>query len=154
MKIVCWNVQGARKSQLRLEVGFINRIIKPDILILLETMVNEQDANLIITNLGFSHYDTIPTENHCGGIWCLWNPINVDVSILVKESRAIHCQIKDNVKNKQCLLTAVYALAQERHKDAFWQHLKQLNEFVNLPWCIMRDLTKYSTHQKRYEVPL
>ena len=71
MKIVCWNVQGAKKSQLRLELGFINRPIRPDILILVETMVNEQNADLIIRNLGFSHFNTITTKNHCGGIWCL-----------------------------------------------------------------------------------
>ena len=142
MKIVCWNVQGAKKSQLQLEIGFINRTIKPDILILLETMVNDQHAGLIRRNLGFSHYDMIPTENHCGGIWCLWNPINVEVSILAKESRAAHCLIKDSVNNKQCLLTAVYTPAQERDKDVFWQHLKQLNESVNLLWCIMADFNE------------
>ena len=68
MKVVYWNVQGAKKPQLRLEVGFINHTIKPDILILLETMVNEQNADLIIRTLGFSHYERIPTDNHCGGI--------------------------------------------------------------------------------------
>ena len=41
MKVVCWNVQGAKKPQLRVEVGFINRTIRPNILILLENMVNE-----------------------------------------------------------------------------------------------------------------
>ena len=63
MKIVCWNVQGAKKSQLRLEVRFINRTIKLDILILLETMVNDQNADSIIRNLGFSHYNMIPAKN-------------------------------------------------------------------------------------------
>jgi len=124
MKIFCWNVQGAKKSQSRLEVGFINRTITLDILILLETMVNEQNADLIVRKLGLSHYNMIPTFNHCGGIRCLWNPINIDVSILAKESRAIDCHIKDNLNNKQCILIAVYAPTQERDKDAFWHHLK------------------------------
>jgi len=48
MKVVCWNVQGAKKSQLRLEVGFISHTIRLNILILLGTMVNEQNANMII----------------------------------------------------------------------------------------------------------
>jgi len=91
---------------------------------MLETMVNDQNADLIIGTLGFSHYDMIPTVNHCGGIWCLWNPINIEVSTLAQESRAIHCHIKDIAKNKECILTTVYALAQERDKDYFWQHLK------------------------------
>jgi len=57
MKIVCWNVQEVKKSQL--EVGFIIRTVRLDILILLETMVNEQNANLIITKLGFSHKESL-----------------------------------------------------------------------------------------------
>jgi len=68
MKIICWNVQGAKKSQLRHEVKFINRTIKPDILILLETLVNCQNSSLIIRQLGFQHSSTIPPVNHKGGI--------------------------------------------------------------------------------------
>ena len=86
MKIICWNVQGAKKPQLRQEVGFINRTIKPDILILLETLVNCQNSNLIIKQLGYQFSSTIPPVNHMGGIWLLWNDVNADVSILAKES--------------------------------------------------------------------
>jgi len=53
MEIICWNVQEAKKSQLYHEVGFINQTIKPNILILLETMVNCQNANLIIKKCGY-----------------------------------------------------------------------------------------------------
>jgi len=35
-----------------MEVGFINRTIKPDILILTETMVNEGNTECIIKSLG------------------------------------------------------------------------------------------------------
>ena len=66
MKIICWNNQGAKKSQLRHEVGFINRTIKPDILILLETLVNYQNTDLIIKQLGYSYYSTIPPINPWG----------------------------------------------------------------------------------------
>jgi len=54
-------------------MAFINRTIKPDILFLLETIVNERNTELIIRNLGFSQYDTIPTVNHGG-----WNLVSVE----------------------------------------------------------------------------
>ena len=66
MKIICWNVEGAKKSQLRHEVGLINRTIKPNILILLETLVNCQNTDLIINQLGFNYSSTIPPVNHMG----------------------------------------------------------------------------------------
>jgi len=142
MKVVSCNVQGAKKPQLQLEVGFINRTIRPGILILVETMVNEHNADLIIKTLGFSHYERIPTDNHCSGIWCLWNSINVDVTIIAKESRAIHCHVIHNVNNKQCMLIAIYAPGRSGHKDVFWRHLKQLNELINLPWCLIGDFNE------------
>ena len=49
-------------------MAFINRTIKPDILFLLETMVTEQNTKLIINNLGFSQYETIPKVNHGGNL--------------------------------------------------------------------------------------
>jgi len=49
-------------------VEFINRTIKPDILILLETMVNDCNAERIVKTLGYQFYDTILTHNHAGGI--------------------------------------------------------------------------------------
>ena len=77
MKIICWNVQGAKKLQLHQEVGFINRTIKPDILILLETLVNCQNSNLIIKQVGYQFSSTVPPVNHMGvfgyfGIMLMW----------------------------------------------------------------------------------
>jgi len=105
-------------------------------------MVNEQNADLIIRTLGFSHYERIPTDNHCGGILCPWDSVNVDVIIIAKESRAIHCHVVDNVNNKQCMLTIIYAPAWSRDKDVFWHHLKQLNELITLPWCLIGDFNE------------
>jgi len=80
--------------------------------------------------------------NYYGGIWCLWNQINIDVTIIAKQSRAIHYHVVDNTNSKQFILTATYAPAQDRDKDAFWHHLKQLNESINLLWCIIGDFNE------------
>jgi len=119
MKIICWNIQGAKKSQLWQEVGFTNRTINPDILILLETMVNCPNTDRIIGHLGYTHFSTVPTVNHVGGIWVLWNTANVDVTVLTKELRFVHCLVLDKINAKQCLVSAVYAPAQESQKHEF-----------------------------------
>ena len=142
MKVICWNIQGAKKSQLRHEVGFINRTIKPDILILLETLVNCQNTDLIINQLGYRFSSTIPPVNHTGGIWLLWNDDNVDVSVVAKETRIIHCLVHDKLTAKECLLSAVYAPARENHKDAFWDHLQHLNDSIDQPWVLMGDFNE------------
>ena len=94
--------------------------------------------------MGFSHYKRIPTNNHnhYGGTWCLWNSVNVDVTIIAVESMAIDCHVVDNVNNEQCMLTAIYAPSHSGDKDVFWHHLKQLNELITLPWCIIGDFNE------------
>jgi len=121
-------------------MGFINRTIKLAILILLEIMVNKYNADLIIQSLGFTNYAKIPIDNHCGGIWCLWNLVNVNVTIMATES--IHCHVVDNVNNKQCMLTAIYTPARSGDKDVFLHHLKQLNDLITLSWCIIGDFNE------------
>ena len=79
----------------------------------------------------------IPTFNHRGGIWCLWNPSNIEVNVIAKENNAIHCHVIEKDNNKQFILSTVYAHAQEKDKDALWHHVEQLSNSVNLPWCIM-----------------
>jgi len=116
MKILCWNVQGAKKFQLQQEVGFINRTIKSDILILLETMVNMHNAVLIVKRLGFQNYSTIPPQDHVGGMWLPWNADNGVVNIIAKEARIIHCTVFDKINSNQCMLSAIYAPAQEHEK--------------------------------------
>jgi len=59
MKIIIWNVHGAKKVELQHEVGFINRTINPDILLLTETMVNEENTQRIILTLGFPKFEFI-----------------------------------------------------------------------------------------------
>ena len=74
-----WNIQGAKKAQLQLEVGLINRKINPGILFLIETMVNEHNTQQIIRAVGFrnliSFYLTIMWVEYglCREIimWCL-----------------------------------------------------------------------------------
>ena len=48
-----------KKSQFLQEVEFINRTIKPKILILIETVINECKIEWIIKTLGYQNYDTI-----------------------------------------------------------------------------------------------
>ncbi|KAJ8435767.1 LOW QUALITY PROTEIN: hypothetical protein Cgig2_019186 [Carnegiea gigantea] len=92
---------GAKKHQLREEIKILNRKICPDILILLEMMTNEVNTHQIISKLGYDHFDYVLPENHCGGIWILWNNDNISVQVFLKEQRAIHLLVHDKIFNKR-----------------------------------------------------
>jgi len=142
MKILCWNVQGAKKPHFPQEVGYIKRTVNPDILILLETMVNDCTADRIVKSLGYQFYDTIPTFNQTGGIWVLWNTVNVDVTVMAKEDRVLPCVVYEKSTAKQVLLSAVYAPANPQDKDAFWAYLKKVSDTIDLPWCLIGDFNE------------
>ena len=142
MKVVIWNVQGSKKAQLQLKVGFINRTIKRDILFLIETMVNEHNSERIIRTLGFHNFDYILPHNHVGRIFILLNDENVELDILAKKQRAVYCSVFEKSTNKRCIVTAVYASAQIHEKCAFWNHLKSLNATVTFPWCTLGDFNE------------
>ena len=71
MKIISWNVQGAKKVQVLEEAKILKRNIQPDILFLLDTMTNEKNTQIIIQKTGFDHFDFVFLVNHSGGIWVL-----------------------------------------------------------------------------------
>jgi len=59
--------------------------INHDILILTETMVNEESTRRIISSLGFCNYDFILLNYHVWRIWLLWKDENVGHNIITKE---------------------------------------------------------------------
>ena len=90
MKILAWNVQGAKKHQLREEVRYLQKAQQPDLLFLLETMTSDRTAKQLLPQFGFEYFDYSLPVNHSGGIWVLWNNQNILASVLLKEERAIH----------------------------------------------------------------
>jgi len=107
MKIVAWNVQGAKKGQIREEIRYLNQAKKPDLLFLIETMTAEDYTRKILPQLGFEHFDYTLPVNHTGGIWVLWNTKNIMANVLLKEDRAIHMLIFDIVLQKFSIISGI-----------------------------------------------
>ena len=40
------------------------------------------------------------------------------------------------------ILSGIYAPAQQREKEAFWDHLKELNGVIDLPLCLIWDFNE------------
>jgi len=64
MKIISWNVQGLKGVQVMQEITFLLRIHKPNMLFLIETLVNESNLLRFLPKLGFAHFDYILPLNH------------------------------------------------------------------------------------------
>ena len=142
MKVLAWNVQGAKRSQLQEEVKYLRTVHKPDLVFLLETMATETTTQKILPQLGFDHFDYTLPVNHSGGIWVLWNKTNILANVLIKEDRAIHMLVFDILIQKFSIISGIYAPAQQRHKDAFWNRLSNVNNVFDNPWCLIGDFNE------------
>jgi len=67
MRIISWNVQGSKKAQVVQEILFLKRTHSPQMIFLLETLVNKKHILQILPKMGFEHFDYIEPVNHSGG---------------------------------------------------------------------------------------
>jgi len=142
MKVLAWNVQGAKKQQLREEVRYLQKVQQPDLVFLIETMSSDITAKQMLPQFGFDYFDYSLPVNHSGGIWVLWNNKNILANVLLKEARAIHMLVLDVSSQQFSIISGVYAPAQPNQKDAFWAHLKNLNSVIDKPWCLIGDFNE------------
>ena len=111
MKILAWNVQGAKKHQFREEVRYVQQVQQPDLVFLLETMTSDRTAKQLLPQFGFDYFDYSLPVNHSGGIWVLWNNKNILANVLLKEERAIHMLVFDVTSQQFSIISGVYAPA-------------------------------------------
>ena len=92
--------------------------------------------------MGFEHFDYVEPVKHSGALAVLWDNGIIHASVLKKEQRAIHMVVYDTLKKCSSIISGVYAPAQTQDKYRFWNQLKQLNNVIDLPWCIIGDLNE------------
>jgi len=108
-----------KKSQVLQDVMFLKRVHNPNIMFILETMVNTKHITNILPETRFEHFEYVDAVNHYGGIAVLWNNETIYVSILSKEQRAIHLLVHDIEKNQNVIVNGMYAPAQHKKKSRF-----------------------------------
>ena len=149
MRIICWNVQGTKKTQVLQEIAFLKRTHKPQLIFLLETLVNKKNLLDILPKMGFDHFDYVEPVNHSGGLAVLWDNGTIHALVLNKEHRAIHMLVYDTVRKSNSIISGVYAPAQYQDKDRFWDHLAQLHQVFDLPWCIIGDMNELANPMEK-----
>ena len=48
--------------------------------------------------------------------------------------------IRNTANASNSILSGIYAPAQNREKDVCWDQLAQINNIINIPWCLIGDL--------------
>ena len=50
--------------------------------------------------------------------------------------------VHDTTNANSVITSEIYVLAQQREKEAFWDHLRELNGVIDLPWCLIEDINE------------
>lgn len=79
MNIISWNTRGVGSADFRRAFRDLCASYNPDLLILTETRLSGVRATNIISFLGFERYLKVDSIGFSGGIWILWNPLNIIV---------------------------------------------------------------------------
>lgn len=79
---------------------------KSGIFILVETKISEDRAAQICRKLSYSHCEITNPVGYEGGVWLLWNSMEVDVVIIHKSSLTIHAFLKVISSNHSWILRA------------------------------------------------
>jgi len=119
----------------------------------LGTLVNKKNTLDVLPKMGFDHFDYVELVNHSGGLAVLWDNGIIHASVFKKEQRAIHMLVHDTSKQCSSIISGFNAPAQSQDKDCFWNQLLQMNNVIDLPWCIMGDLNELANPtrgRKRY----
>ncbi|PHU25494.1 hypothetical protein BC332_03826 [Capsicum chinense] len=94
----------------------------------------------------FSPHDSIINEwennyaaNGKGRIWLLWNPGNVQVTVLHTENQIIHSFIIDHSKSHLIAFSAIYELHTIEERKELWASIENLESSIHNAWLLMGD---------------
>ena len=77
-----------------------------------------------------------------------------------KKQRAIDMMIHDTENARNSILPGPYAPTQNKAKDEFWEHIRQMKNITDLPWCLIGDFNEliclnekggYRLHYTRFQ---
>ncbi|RYQ95391.1 uncharacterized protein [Arachis hypogaea] len=114
---------------------------KPDITILLEIKCSRDTATRVIQHLGFTKSIREEAQGFVGGIWILWNRMDIDITMMEMHSQYIHVRVQVNGE-KERYLTAVYASPNNQIRKLLWPKLVHIANSMAGDWLVAGDFNE------------
>ncbi|XP_061336881.1 uncharacterized protein LOC133283962 [Gastrolobium bilobum] len=154
MNILTWNCRGAAKKKFKGTFTRFRKKHRVGVAAILEPRVSGKKAISIIRSLGYTNYIVADAKGFTGGIWIVWNSIDVQISLQILHDQFIHCWV-EFPDTKGFFWTAVYANPKEKNRRVLWEELKQIGRTMNDPWLLTGDFNEIvSASEKRGGGPI
>ncbi|XP_058764837.1 uncharacterized protein LOC131638301 [Vicia villosa] len=122
------------------EISSRLNLLKPDIVILIETRVKSDKAKQIRDKLHVHECYVDNYQYHDNGrIWISWNDNAIDVKVVKSSDQYIHCGIYDANGTLLYWLTAIYGKNQLEQRKLLWKTIANIQPSNQDPWCLMGD---------------
>ena len=148
MKVIAWNVRGTRHTFFVSQIRKLLKSVAPDILFLSETKVNANRSMNILPKLRFKYYEFIDPIGLSGGLWLCWNSNLINLDIILKTYRMIHCMGYVLDYNIRYCFTFLYGYPQHHKQKKIWDislHIKDSSG----PWAIIGDFNEILHAQEK-----
>ncbi|XP_039043460.1 uncharacterized protein LOC120182600, partial [Hibiscus syriacus] len=145
LKIITWNIRGLGKSEKIRAVSRLVLIEKPAILLLQESKLNVCRSGLT-RKLGGNLLRGscfVPADGSAGGLICLWNENDFEVSAQINSGRFMALSGKFKMSNFECVIINVYGPSVEADKEEFFRDFLCAVQSINLPVCLGGDFNAY-----------
>ncbi|XP_028089100.1 uncharacterized protein LOC114289558 [Camellia sinensis] len=150
MKVLLWNCRGAASPHFRRHFFTLVNEYHPHLVILTETRVGGTRGKTLSENLGFSNVHISDPIGFAGGIWLLWNDLEIACEVLLTTEQEIHAWIKVPSNPSPWLLSAIYASPHYNHRCILWDNLMLLSATHSSPWLMLGDFNEILTSADKF----
>ncbi|XP_060182465.1 uncharacterized protein LOC132612156 [Lycium barbarum] len=155
MKIETWNVRGFNKIFKHKEYLKVRNNVHFDIIAIIEHRVSLDNVSNIIKKIAFGcHWKHNYNTDGRGRIWLLWNPTNVNVTVLQTTNQFIHCMAETVNGCLRLEFTAIYSLHTIEDRKGLWSGLEAMAPPICNPWLIMGDFNAILKGEDRIGRPV
>ncbi|KAF7833960.1 reverse transcriptase [Senna tora] len=138
LNILAWNVRGAASDEFRRVFADLNRQHKPNLVLLTETRVGGHRAQNIIRSLGFPKSFVVNPMGFAGGLWLLWDDLEVDLKVIGDSFQGIHTSVQVN-GSPILIISFIYGSPIRERRKILWDNLRGVADIHDLPWLVCGD---------------
>ncbi|KAL7185376.1 hypothetical protein ACSBR2_027337 [Camellia fascicularis] len=150
MKVLLWNCRGTASPHFRRHFFTLVNEYHPQLVILTETRVGGTRGKTLSENLGFSNGHISDPIDFSGGIWLLWNDLEIDCEVLLTTEQEIHAWIKVPSNPSPWLFSAIYASPHYNQRCILWDNLMLLSNTHSSPWLMLGDFNEILTSADKF----
>ncbi|KAK2980441.1 hypothetical protein RJ640_013995 [Escallonia rubra] len=142
MTSLIWNTRGTGNNKFRRHFKQLAQQFKPQMVALMETKVCFTSMGGFFDNFGLTSSVIVDPDGRAGGIWVLWNPMEVTVTPIQLHNQVVHVEVK-KYNSDSWIFSAVYGNPQINKRADLWDNLSDFVEAVPVPWLLAGDFNDY-----------